>query len=117
MSEEINNASVIVPRALIAGLFINGLLGFGMVLALMICLGNINAMLAAEETLTYPFIEVFGQATGSVTGASVMAALIVTMGVCGTVGALASASRMSWSFARDKGFPFHHILVKVSRSS
>lgn len=80
----------------------------------MICLGDANAMIEAQKTLLYPFIEVFAQATGSVAGSTVMAAIIVTMGICATVGALASASRMLWSFARDRGFPFWRFLIRVS---
>lgn len=113
MCEEINNAAVVVPRALLTGLFINGLLGFSMLIAFIICIGDIDAMLAAQETLIYPFLEVFGQATNSIAGSTAMAALIVVMGICGTVGALASASRMLWSFARDRGFPFWKLLIKV----
>ena len=114
MCEEIKNSSIVVPQALLTGLFINGVLGISVTLVLMICMGDVDAMVASQETLLYPFIEVFGQATNSLAGSTVMVALIVTMGISGTVGALASASRMVWSFSRDRGFPSWRTFVRVS---
>ena len=113
MSEEINNASLIIPRALLTGIFINGLMGFSIIMAVIGCMGDIDAMIEAQQTLLYPFLEVFNQATNSVAGSTVMASLVVVMGICGTVGALASTSRTLWAFARDRGVPFQTTLVKV----
>ena len=95
-------------------LVINGVLGFAMVLALMFCIGNVDAALGATETLGYPFLEIFLQAVNSVTGACLMAGLVVVLGICSTVGDFAAASRMLWSFSRDRGTPFWQVLSKVS---
>lgn len=113
MAEEIKDASIVIPRALLTGILINGCLGFGMVLALMYCMGDPSAMINAQSTVIYPFIEVFGQAVQSISGATIMAAIIITVGTAGTVGALASASRMLWSFARDRGFPLWRFMIRV----
>ena len=113
MAEEIKNASAIIPRALLTGIALNGCLGLAMVLALMFCMGDPEAMVAAQTTLIYPVIEVFQQAVQSNAWATVMLSIIVTVGIAGTVGALASTSRMLWSFARDRGFPFWRYLVRV----
>ena len=114
MSEEIQNASIVVPQALMLSLLINGVLGFAMILGLMFCIGDITAALDAQSTLGYPFLEIFQQAVNSTTGACLMASLVVFLGICSTVGDFAASSRMLWSFARDRGTPFASTLSKVS---
>lgn len=113
MAEEIKNASVVVPRAVLFSLGINGILGLGMLLAYLLCLGDIDAALEAQYTLGYPFLQVFWNGTGSRNGAGVMGLIIVILGICSTVGVLASSSRMLWSFARDRGVPFWKYFVRV----
>ncbi|KAH8158048.1 hypothetical protein CIB48_g10203 [Xylaria polymorpha] len=103
MSEEIRNASTVVPQAIIISIVLNGLLGFGMTIAYLFCLGDLDAVLESQTTLGYPFLYVFQVGTGSTPGAAVLGLIIVVLGVCSTVGALASSSRMLWSFARDRG--------------
>ncbi|KAL8786251.1 MAG: hypothetical protein Q9195_008275 [Heterodermia aff. obscurata] len=112
MSEEIQGASLVVPRALMLSLLINGVLGFAMILALMFCIGDLQAALEAQETLGYPFLEIFLQAVKSKTGATLMASIIIAIGICCVVGAFATSSRMLWSFSRDHGTPGWRILVK-----
>ena len=106
ISEEIQRASTVLPQALMLSLVINEVLGFAIVLALMFCIGNVDAALGATETLGYPFLEIFLQAVNSVTGACLMAGLVVVLGICSTVGDFAAASRMLWSFSRDRGTTF-----------
>ncbi|THV55325.1 hypothetical protein BGAL_0010g00440 [Botrytis galanthina] len=115
MSEEIKRASIVVPRAMLSGLILNGILGFAMMIAYLFCLGNLDDVLNAQETLGYSFLYVFQTGTGSTAGAAVMGLLVVALGVCSTVGALASSSRMLWSFARDRGVPLWRIWVKLDR--
>ena len=113
MSEEIHNASTIVPQALMLSLLINGILGFAMILALMFCIGDVETALDAQKTLGYPFLEIFLQAVNSTAGACIMASLIVFLGICSTVGDFAASSRMLWSFSRDRGTPLWNTLSKV----
>ncbi|KAI0478677.1 putative GABA permease [Xylariaceae sp. FL0804] len=115
MSEEIKNASTIVPRAIIISITINGILGFAMLIAYLFCLGDLTAVLDSQATLDYPFLFVFQQGTGSTPGAAVMGLIVVALGVCSTVGALASSSRMLWSFARDHGVPIWKTFIKLEK--
>ena len=69
MSEEIQGASIVVSQAIILSIFINEVLGFSIVLALIFCLGDVGAALAAQQTIGHPFLEVFLQAIRSVAGA------------------------------------------------
>ena len=113
MSEEIKRASTVVPQALMLSLLINGVLGFAMVLALMFCIGDVSAALKAQETLDYPYLEIFLQAVNSLPGACLMAGVVIFLGICSTVGDFAASSRMLWSFSRDDGTPYSKYLSKV----
>jgi choline transport protein len=112
MSEEIRNAAVVVPRSLMTGLTINGTLGFAMMIATLYSIGNIDEALA--ENPQYPFMSIFRNAVGSTAGAAVMSAIVVVMSFSATTGCLASASRIYWAFARDRGLPGWRFLKKVS---
>lgn len=113
MAEEIKNASTVVPYAIISSIVINGILGFAMLMGYLFCLGNLEDVLESQATLGYPFLYVFQVGTGSTAGAAVMGMIVVILGVCSTVGVLASSSRMVWSFARDRGIPFWTQFSKV----
>lgn len=116
MSEEINNASTVVPQAIIVSIVFNGIMGFAMLIGYLFCLGNLDDVLNSEETIGYPFLYVFQTATGSTAGAAVMGMVVVILGVCSTVGVLASSSRMVWSFARDRGIPLWRQFSKASKT-
>ena len=112
MSEEIQGAAVVVPRSIMMSIILNGSMGFGMALALLFCIGDVEAALASPTG--FPFIEIFYQAVQSRTGASLMTAVILTLAVCATVGTLASASRQLWSFSRDRAVPGWSYLQRVN---
>ena len=111
MSEEIYNASVVVPRTILASLLINGFLGFSMLITVLFCFEDVNAVL--ESPTGFPFVQIFLSGVGSHAGTTVMIAVVFIMGVCASIGCLASTSRMIWSFARDSGLPGSVYLRKV----
>jgi choline transport protein len=113
MSEEIHNAAVIVPQAMIFSIALNGILGFGMLLAALFCVGDVETVLTAP----YAFMAIFQQAVRSNGGATAMAAIITVLTICALISLNASASRMTWSFARDRGLPFWKYLSKVNLPS
>ena len=114
MSEEIQNASTLVPQALVSSIIINGFLGLAMVIAVLFCIGDVDNALAAKNTLGFPVLEIFLQATSSRVGSCLMGVIVAILGICSTVAALATASRMLWSFSRDRGIPFSSTFAKVS---
>ena len=103
MSEEIQNAAVVVPNAIVFGIVLNGLLGFGIALALLFCIGDIDA--ALHTNTGYPFIEIYNQAVQNTTGAALMTSIVITLSLCATVGIVVSASRQLWAFSRDRAVP------------
>lgn len=111
MSEEIKNATVVVPRSIVFGLIMNGAIGFGTIIATLFCLGDPNTI--SNSSFSYPFIAIFVQATRSKGGSAVMVALILLVGLGLDIGIMAAASRMLWSFARDQGVPGWRYISKV----
>lgn len=113
MAEEVANAAVVIPRAIITGMTLNSALGLAMMVTILFCIGNVDHVL--NSATGFPFIQIFYDTTQSYTGASVMTALIIVLtGACST-GITATSSRMTWSFARDKGLPFSHYISKVNQ--
>jgi amino acid transporter len=112
LAEEVSNAAVNIPRAILAAMLINGAVGFAMMVTLLYCLGDTERVL--DTATGFPFIQVFYDSVRSRVGASVMTAvvLILTWG-CAT-GITTTASRMTWSFARDRGLPFSKYLSRVN---
>ncbi|KAI0475372.1 amino acid transporter [Xylariaceae sp. FL0804] len=111
MSEEIQNAAVIVPRAMVFTVILNGALGLGILIAVLFCITDIEAALASPTG--FPIMTIFEQGVGSLRGAQTMAAILTILMLCGTISILASASRMTWSFARDRGLPGWLYLSRV----
>ncbi|OAA77079.1 Amino acid/polyamine transporter I [Akanthomyces lecanii RCEF 1005] len=111
MSEETTDSAVTVPKSILLSMLINGTTGFAMTVAVLFCIKDVDAVV--HSTIGFPHMQLFLDSTGSVAGATVMAAIITTLAACATVGMLASTSRVFWSFARDRGLPFWRILSQV----
>ena len=92
---------------------INGLLALGMLLAVLFCAGDVDSAIATAPN-GYPFIAIFAAGVGSNAGATAMASIVLVLELCSAAAALAAASRMMWSFARDRGLPGSIILSKAS---
>jgi choline transport protein len=119
MSEEIENATVVVPRAMITSIVLNGSLGFGFLIALLFSMGDIYVALGTPTG--YPIIEIFRFATNSNLAATLMITGIVLSAITSTWGLLSAASRMTWAFCRDNGLPystyFAHVRTSLSLST
>ena len=109
MSEEVKNATTNVARSMVYSVFINGVLAFGMLMGILFC----NDSISAVANSPYPFVPIFAQAVGTNYGATAMASIVVVLQFCAATGALASASRLMWSFARDHGLPGWKFLRRV----
>ncbi|CAF9940583.1 hypothetical protein IMSHALPRED_002086 [Imshaugia aleurites] len=112
MSEEIQNAPRIVPWSILFSIVLNGVLALSMMIATLFVTVDLQSSL--NSPTGYAFMDIFVQATGSVAGATIMACIVTVLQLCANVGLLAACSRMSWSFARDRGLPGYKILVKIN---
>ncbi|KAF1964473.1 putative GABA permease, partial [Bimuria novae-zelandiae CBS 107.79] len=112
MSEEIRDASITLPRAIMGSVMLNVTLVFTIIITISFTLGDPADVLASPTG--YAFIQTFYDATGSLAGASVMTFIVIFMlSVC-AVSEAATCSRQIWSFARDAGLPGHKWLSQVS---
>lgn len=110
--EEVSNAALNIPRAILGAMLINGCVGFAMMVTVLYCLGDVESVLGTKTG--FPFIQIFANSVGNIAGASVMAAVVLTLTWSCAIGITTTASRMTWSFARDNGCPFSRVLGRVS---
>ncbi|PQE06236.1 amino acid polyamine transporter I protein [Rutstroemia sp. NJR-2017a BBW] len=113
MSEEVKKASLNVPRAMFFSLMINGSLALGMMIIVLASAGD-PAIYAGSS---YPFIPIFANVFQSNAAATGVTAVILVIQFVTTIGGLASASRMVWSFSRDRGLPGWSLLSQVDSRS
>jgi choline transport protein len=111
MSEEVRKASTVVPRSMLAAQFINGIFGLAMTLILLFGIGDISHALSTKAK--YPIIQILLDATGSVGATTAMIMFLIVILVFVSLGILASASRLTWAFARDYGLPFPKFFAAV----
>ncbi|KAK3724871.1 hypothetical protein LTR37_000919 [Vermiconidia calcicola] len=114
MSEELKDASLLLPKAMMWATFGNGILGIAMVITFCFCITDLNEVIGPKAS-DYPIIHVVHTATGSYAGTIVLGGLLVLLLYFSTVTTVASASRQVWAFSRDGGFPFSSWIRRVSR--
>ena len=114
MSEELKDASKVLPMSMIWTTIINGAMGFVMVITFCFILGDPNA--AINTPTGYAFIEVFYLTTQSYIGATILSSLIIFMTMFINLTYVATASRQLFAFARDKGVPFGRWVAYVRSS-
>ncbi|KAI3395644.1 hypothetical protein diail_1009 [Diaporthe ilicicola] len=101
ISEEVQDASLTVPRAMWWSYVVNTFMAFVMVITMLYAIGPVDSILEAD----LPYLNLFS-ATGSVGVALFLAIVLFVLIYAGNVTALATTSREVWAFARDRGFPF-----------
>jgi choline transport protein len=110
-AEEIRDASVTLPKAIMWSVVINAILGFVMAITLIFTLGDIDSLFASVTR--QPFIQLFYNATQSYAGTNAMTGVVIVLIAACCTSEVATASRQLWSFARDKGLPGSAWLSKV----
>ena len=119
MSEELKDASRVLPSALMWGSVCNALLGLLMVITLCFCLGpnwqdNVLGLTTPTQT-GIPIIQVLYNSTNSKAATTFMTTILIVLDMVALITCIASTSRQVWAFARDKGFPFSGFLESVSQ--
>lgn len=92
-------------------MLLNGLLGFAMMLTILFCIGDLTTVV--DTKTGFPFIQIFYDSVGSIAGATTMVAVVLALTWACAIGITTTASRMTWSFARDRGTPFSKALSRV----
>jgi choline transport protein len=104
MSEELRDASSVLPKAMILTTLINGAMGWIIIITFCMVLGNLDDVISTPTG--QPYIQVFYNVTQSHAGASVLSALVIVMAMFCNLSITATASRQLFAFARDQGVPF-----------
>jgi amino acid transporter len=92
---------------------VNGTVGFLMVITLCFTVDDVNAIITTPTG--YPFIQIFFNTTQSYSATNVMTTIVIVVLASSVISTIATSSRQLWSFARDGGLPFSHIIAIVSR--
>ncbi|MCJ1461955.1 hypothetical protein MMC07_000555 [Pseudocyphellaria aurata] len=111
MAEELQDASRVLPSAMVWATFFNGLLGLVMLITLCFCLGDVDAVLNSPTGV--PIVQVLYNSTGSMAGTTVLTVVLILLSLVGLITCVAASSRQMWAFARDKGFPFSGFIAFV----
>ncbi|KAF2214872.1 hypothetical protein CERZMDRAFT_110431 [Cercospora zeae-maydis SCOH1-5] len=112
MSEELKDASLQLPRAMMWAAVLNGILGVTMLISFCFCIQDIELLVNGESD--FPIIEMLFNAASSRAATCVLGAMLVVCLFFSTVTTTASDSRQVWAFSRDQVFPFSKWIRFVS---
>lgn len=110
MSEEVRKAKSAVPRAMFWSIFMNGILGYAMVMAILVAMGTVEDALNSASPIVAILLEITG--SHGATTAMVTGLFVISFAI--TLALIASVSRLTWAWARDGGLLKQ--LAYVSRS-
>ena len=112
MSEELKDASRVLPSAMVWATIFNGLFGLVILITFCFCMGNMDDVLNGPTGI--PIVQVLYNSTGSYAATVVMIVVLILLSTVSTITCIAASSRQMWAFARDKGFPFSSYIEYVS---
>lgn len=115
MAEEVANSSLVVPQSMLFAILINGVLGFGILIAFLFTAGDLPALI--QSNASYPFMDILASSTKSKGAAIVLSSMVAILQACAGVGAISSGSRMLWSFSRERAIPGWRWIRQVCTSS
>lgn len=95
------NPEIGVPYAMLGSIIVNGCMGFGFLIGILFCMGDLET--ALNTTTGYPIIQIFYNVTGNIRSATALCSTVVIMASLATIPLIASAGRMLWALARDNG--------------
>lgn len=101
MSEEVRKAKHAVPRALFWTIALNGIMAYGMVLALLFASGSLTDVLESS----FPVMVILQNLTGSTRATTALVSGLFIISYCVGLASIASVSRLTWAWARDGGLP------------
>ena len=104
-----------IPIAIMGTVGIGFITAWFFAVALFFSISDLDSLFNTATLV--PVLELFYQATSNKAGAIVLEALVMATGVLCLVSSHTWQSRLCWSFARDKGLPFSHILAHVNTTA
>ncbi|PSN68672.1 amino acid transporter [Corynespora cassiicola Philippines] len=110
ISEEVEDASLIVPQCMWWSFVVNVSLGILMLIAMLFGIGSLDDAIEAADA---PYLSLFRN-TGSTAMALFLLILLFLLIFSGQITALATCSREVWAFSRDRGLPFSHWIARMN---
>lgn len=107
MSEEVKDAAINIPRAMVWSFIMNNAMGFVMMITMCFCIGNLSDNLENSD----PFINLFTVGLNAPAGALVLTLVLAILMFVSNATALCTQCRQLWAFARDDGLPFVSITL------
>jgi len=98
-----------VPKTMILAVAMNSVLFFSMVIAVLFTVGDVEVIMGS----TLPILQVYYLATKSKAASTVLILMQSAGLVVSILNSVASVSRLTWAFARDRGLPYHEFFSKV----
>ncbi|KAK5169166.1 uncharacterized protein LTR77_006475 [Saxophila tyrrhenica] len=128
ISEEVGNASLVVPRAMWWSYVGNVLAGIVMLITMLFCIGPLDPVVRPHEAQLQmstdlmvsqiksgvPYLLLFDR-TGSKGLSLALNIILFLLIYLGNITALATAAREMFAFARDRGLPFSKWVGKMNR--
>ena len=108
IAEEVENASLVVPRCMWWSYILNVSMGIVILITMLFCIGDLNDAINSPA----PYLSLFSN-TGSLGVAMTLTVMIFLLVFVGNITALATTAREAWAFSRDQGFPFSKWISRV----
>ncbi|PSK46418.1 Choline transport protein [Elsinoe australis] len=112
MAEEVHDAGITVPRAIMNALWVNGTMGFLLLVTVLFSIPNLEE--AAADPSGFSFFGVVRTAWSTV-GFSYVLWIMTTLIFLGNIPFAASTARLTFALARDGALPFSKFFAKVDR--
>lgn len=109
LAEEVEDASLVVPRCMWWAYVLNVVMGFIMLITMLFCTGDLADAISSSD----PYLNLL-QNTGKTSIALLLSVILFLLIFSGNITALATTSREVWAFSRDRGFPFYNWISRVS---
>lgn len=110
ISEEVENAGLVVARCMWWSYCLNFALALLTALTCLFCFGPLEEAINADV----PYLHLFENMHNSGVAIFILVALLVIIYI-GNITGLATVSRETWAFARDKGFPCSKWISKMDK--
>ncbi|KAM0750786.1 amino acid transporter [Meredithblackwellia eburnea MCA 4105] len=112
LSEELEDASLQAPRALVLSILISGVFAIPYLIVTLFFIGDVS-VLAASPT-GFPFLQMMYNCVQNEAGAIVLAFATTGMAMTAIPSLIASTSRTIWAFSRDGALPFSKTFARVN---
>lgn len=109
-AEETVGAAEQVPRAIVRSVWVSGLFGWIMLVAIVLAIPDLRG---AAQQGDKAFVETLRAVTSKTVATGLLLGVVVAQYLCG-LATVTSASRMTFAFARDGGLPTSGLIRRIS---